>query len=465
MYLLKTWDVPVSTEPVTLVPEPRTYFRPWLTQWLVAANVLVYVAMAAASRSPMDFTIEFSKHWGADFGPLTFGGEPWRVWTSNYVHGGLLHILFNMWCLWNLGALAERILGRWTYFLSYTACGIGGSLLSLWWNPLRVSVGASGAIFGIAGALITAIYFGKLPFPKEALRGISRSLITFAGYNLLFGFLPGIDNSAHMGGLLTGLILGALLAPALHRPEDERSGLERVVFLGVALALFGAWTAVKHASAYVVPLDRASQALRTGDAAKALPDLESAARQRPNDAMIQGLLGVIYIRLKDYPHAEAALKRVLDLKPNDLNARFNLGLVYGATARYEDARLQFADVTERDPKNDDGWMMLGSSLKDLHKPAEAEAAFQRAIQLNPKNNDALRELGWVQLGQNQTDAALQSFRRALEINDKDADAVLGLERAYVAKHMSKEAAETLQRYQALHPPPEEDPDENERGVP
>jgi len=454
----------VSTETVTPVPETRYYFRPWLTQWLVGANVLVYVAMAVASRSPMDFSIEFSKHWGADFGPLTFGGEPWRVWTSNYVHGGLLHILFNMWCLWNLGALAERILGRWTYFLSYTACGIGGSLLSLWWNPMRVSVGASGAIFGIAGALITAIYFGKLPFPKEALRGISRSLVTFAGYNLLFGFLPGIDNSAHMGGLLTGLILGVLLAPVLHKPSDERAGLERIVFLGVALALFGAWTAVKHARSYVVPLDRATQALRKQEVAQSLPDLEAAARERPHDSMIQGLLGETYIRLKDYSQAETVLKRVLELNPRDATAAFNLGFVYGATSRYDDARQQFAALTQRDPENDDAWMMLGSSLKALHKPADAETALQRAVQLNPKNYEALRELGWVQLEQNQPDAALQSFQRALQINDKDRDSVLGLGRSYLAKHMSKEAADALQRYQTLRPAPSEDPDESERLV-
>jgi len=454
----------VSTETITPVPETRYAFRPWLTQWLVGANVLVYVAMAVISRSPMDFSIEFSKLCGADYGPLTFGGQAWRVWTSNYVHGGLLHILFNMWCLWNLGALAERILGRWTYFLSYTACGIGGSLLSLWWNPWRTSVGASGAIFGIAGALITAIYFGKLPFPKEALRGISRSLVTFAGYNLLFGFLPGIDNSAHMGGLLTGLLVGILLAPALHRPRDERAGLERVVFLGVALALFGAWTAVKHFRGYVVQLARADEAVHNGDTAKGLPDLESVARQRPNDAAVQGLLGFSYIRIKDYPHAEAALKRVLELKPNDLNAQFNLGLVYGATSRYDEARQQFVKITQRDPQNDDAWMMLGSALKELHQPADAEAAFQRAVQLNPKNYEAYRELGWVQLASNQPDDALQSFQSALKINDKDRDSVLGLGRAYVAKHMSKEAAEAMQRYQTLRPAPAEDSEESERLV-
>ena len=104
--------------------------------------------------------------------------------TSNYLHIGFLHILFNMWCLWDLGNLAERIFDRWTYVLTYTMCGLAGSLASLWWHPLVVGAGASGAIFGLAGALIAALYLGHLPIPKQAVQRTLRSLVIFAGYNL-----------------------------------------------------------------------------------------------------------------------------------------------------------------------------------------------------------------------------------------------------------------------------------------
>jgi rhomboid protease GluP len=121
-----------------------------------------------------------------------------------------------MWCLWNLGLLAEPIFGRLAYFLLYTACGLAGSLLSLAWNPWVSSVGASGAVFGVAGALIAALYLGKLPIDRHVLRPTLNSLLSFAGYNLLFGFIGGaagvgIDNAAHIGGILMGLALGALL--------------------------------------------------------------------------------------------------------------------------------------------------------------------------------------------------------------------------------------------------------------
>jgi rhomboid protease GluP len=180
-------------------------------------------------------------------------GQPWRVFTSNYVHIGLFHILLNMWCLWNLGRLAERILGPWTYILTYTICGIAGSLASLWIHPGAVGAGASGAIFGLAGALITALYLGKLPYPGQMLRGLMKSLLSFAGYNLFFGaVVPGIDNSAHIGGLLAGLAIGALLASQLTQSSEQRRAHERFIFTAAALFLIGFGVFVKHQSGWVV---------------------------------------------------------------------------------------------------------------------------------------------------------------------------------------------------------------------
>ncbi len=185
--------------------------------------------------------------WGANYGPLSLGAQPWRLLASNYVHIGVLHIGLNMWCLWSLGILAERIFDRRTYVLTYTACGVAGSLASLWWHPLVVGAGASGAIFGLAGTLITALYYGRLPIPKEAVRGTMKSLVTFAGYNLLFGAVgAGIDNSAHIGGLLTGLILGFVLARRLIAVPQIRNRWNFSVFLATAFLLFVAFDFVRH---------------------------------------------------------------------------------------------------------------------------------------------------------------------------------------------------------------------------
>ncbi len=175
--------------------------------------------------------------------------------ASNYVHGGIIHIALNMWCLWSLGFLAERVFDPWTYVLIYTFCGLAGSLASLWWHPLAVGVGASGAIFGLAGALIAALYLGHLPISKQAIQGTLKSLLIFAGYNLFFGAVArGIDNSAHIGGLLAGLGLGAVLAKHLMAPPEIRDGWRRGVFIGGAVVLFLVFMVVKHASGNQAPL-------------------------------------------------------------------------------------------------------------------------------------------------------------------------------------------------------------------
>lgn len=230
-------------------PAPRAAARKWppVTTILIGICVAVYVAMVLSGVNPWEPSVPDLLKWGADKGPLSLGGEPWRILTSNYVHGGIIHIALNMWCLWNLGALAERIFDRWTYFLTYTACGLAGSLASLWLHPMETSVGASGAIFGIAGALITALYLGKLPVPPAAVRGTLKSLLAFAGYNLFFGAaVPFIDNSAHIGGLLAGLAIGAVLAKHLMSPPDVRNGWRNGVFFVTAIVLAGAFFYLKH---------------------------------------------------------------------------------------------------------------------------------------------------------------------------------------------------------------------------
>ena len=88
----------------------------------------------------MDFPLAVTMRWGANMGALTLSGEWWRLLTYVFVHGGIIHIAFNMWCLWNLGALGESLYGRWTYAAIYLICGVGASLASVAWHPYVPSV-------------------------------------------------------------------------------------------------------------------------------------------------------------------------------------------------------------------------------------------------------------------------------------------------------------------------------------
>jgi len=227
--------------------------RPPITTTIVGMNVAVFVVMALMGVSPLHPTTAQLVTWGANWGPLSLGDQPWRILACNYIHIGIIHILLNMWCLWNLGSLAERIFDPWTYVLVYTFCGLGGSITSLWWHPQVKGAGASGAIFGLAGALIAALYLGRLPISKQAIQGTLKSLLTFAGYNLFFGLAPGIDASAHVGGLLTGLALGAVLAKHLTAPPEIRDGWRRGVFVAALVILLAAYVYVRHSAGIIAP--------------------------------------------------------------------------------------------------------------------------------------------------------------------------------------------------------------------
>jgi rhomboid protease GluP len=194
--------------------------------------------MALTASPPFHLDGEQALRWGADYGPLTLTTQPWRLLTAMFVHGGLLHIATNMWCLWNLGRMAENIFGRVTFLLAYLFTGVAASLLSVLLHPNQVSVGASGAIFGVAGALITALYLGKLPIPRQHLQMTLNSLVIFAVVNLAIGAsVPIIDNAGHIGGLIAGLVVGALLAPSLTRDADSKARNRQLVFSALAVVL------------------------------------------------------------------------------------------------------------------------------------------------------------------------------------------------------------------------------------
>lgn len=387
--------------------------------------------------------------WGANWGPLSLDGQPWRLLTSNYLHIGIIHIALNMWCLWDLGRLSELIFGRWTVLLIYTACGLAGSIASLGVHPLVTGAGASGAIFGLAGALITALYLGKLPFPRQAFQRTLRSLLTFAGYNLVFGAVGrGIDNSAHIGGLVMGLALGAIVGQFLMAPAEERRRLERYVFVGAALVLMATYSVVKQRNGYVVQLLRAENELDRGQADAAIADLqEVVAKSGDKTALL--MLGNAYLQKKDFEHAESTLKLAQASNPHNLAVQFSLGTLYGKTQRYEEARQIFDRLTKLNPKNDDAWTMLGASLDGLSREEEAIDAYKKAIELNPDNAEAHRQLGLARLKLKRIDPAITALQEAVRLEPNNPEALQDLGQAYQMKGMEAEAEAAFQKAEQL----------------
>jgi membrane associated rhomboid family serine protease len=320
-----------------------------LTSIVVGINVAVFATMVLSGVSPVNPNPQQLIEWGSNWGPLSLGPQPWRSLTSNYVHIGIVHIFFNMWCLWNLGRLAERIFDRWTYLLVYTASGTAGSLASMWWRPLTVGAGASGAIFGLAGGLIAVLYMGTLPIPKTALKPILKSLVTFAGYNLLFGLVPGISNAAHLGGLLTGLGLGAVLSKSIAEPPPLRVRWRNYATVGVALLLLAgnSYLRQKTGEAKSTPSPQdPMQAFKHGNFGQAIPGLKQAVERDPGSPQMRYLLGMAYVGAHQPDAAVPSFREALRLKPDYADAEEGLGMAYQAKGMSKESEEAFQKADE-----------------------------------------------------------------------------------------------------------------------
>ena len=246
------------------------------TYLLMGVNFVVFAAMFSSgpviglihqhswsSVLTASFDVDTLVRFGATASPLIQQGEWWRLVTGTFVHVTILHVVLNMWCLWNLGLLGEPLLGKRGLVAVYLLTGTAGMMLSYAWSlfsgQVALVAGASGAVFGIAGVLIVLLSNRKLSLPWEELRSLRRQVIFFAVANLAIGMapqvmgmasvnqlramhldlsaLPRIDNTAHMGGFLTGLALGLPLFPRMTSGRSSYRTRQRVTFLFATLLL------------------------------------------------------------------------------------------------------------------------------------------------------------------------------------------------------------------------------------
>ena len=270
--------------------EPERYARPmtfaevlaaatpvvWVTPTIVLVNVAVFILMVAAGVSPLSPTTADLFKWGADFGPATvLDGQWWRLLSAAFIHVGLLHIALNMYVFWGAGTLAERLYGNVAYLVLYLVAALGGSLVSTLFAPLAVSAGASGAIFGVYGAILAFAWSARGRLPPSLVTSLQKGVTGFIVYNLAFGLtVPNISNSAHLGGLATGFVGGWLLARDLAAPRGaEATRYLRLAGLLPVLAAL-AWGAHHRVSA--LPSARSSRLAEDAAAAVAVKDKHSA---------------------------------------------------------------------------------------------------------------------------------------------------------------------------------------------
>lgn len=224
-------DFVASRDFVGKLKQVRDEASPWtsITNLIIAANVIVFVVLGllGAGWIQVGDMMPYIR-FGANRADVTTDGEWWRLLASMFLHFGLLHLVLNMWALFQAGHFAEKLFGRVPFAVAYFGSGLAGSFASLLWrrDQLIWSAGASGAIFGIYGGLLGYLLRQRQALPKAVFRTLFKSAAAFVGFNLVFGFVyPGIDNAAHLGGFFGGVLLGWLLALPIE--ADARKNLVR----------------------------------------------------------------------------------------------------------------------------------------------------------------------------------------------------------------------------------------------
>ena len=173
-------------------------------------------ALVALRGGGLDPSVGVLIDWGANYGPKTVNGQWWRLLTATVLHANVLHLLCNLYALWYVGRLAEPLFGRVSFLLLYLLSGIGGCVGSLWWHPFAAGVGASGAIFGIYGALAAWLVIQHRSMGASTAASLFSGVGMIVVYNLVIGFFQkNVDVAAHVAGLVTGLLAGIPLAMPL----------------------------------------------------------------------------------------------------------------------------------------------------------------------------------------------------------------------------------------------------------
>lgn len=349
---------------------------------LIGLNVAIFALMALYGVSPIEPEGEQLLNWGANFGHFTLSGEWWRLLSSTFIHIGIIHLALNMQCLWRLGKLTEQLYGNWAFLTLYLLSGLGGSVASLWWNPNTLSAGASGAIFGVAGGLVVFLYFAKLPVPRATIQGTLTSALIFVGYNLLYGFTSdGIDNAAHIGGLVTGGLVGLLLTRPLPPPEGFSRVWRYLAAMGLVLLLIVATLLLKQSDNPIPDLTKAEELLQAGEFDQAIAHLEKALEADPDNAYGYYLLGIAYAEQDIFNEAIAAYTQAISLKPQFPEAYLNRGISYLLTYQSEEALADLNKSIEMDDSKAYVYYVRGLLHHDAGEREKARSDLTRALVL------------------------------------------------------------------------------------
>ncbi|WP_156290726.1 rhomboid family intramembrane serine protease [Oceanobacillus salinisoli] len=211
------------------IQEVFSYGKPFFTYVIILINLLMfYLLETSGGSTSIDTLIDF----GAKYNPdMIEEGQWWRIVSSMFLHIGLLHFLMNMLAVYYLGTLVEKIYGRWRFLFIYFLAGIGGGIASFAFS-MSISAGASGAIFGLFGALL---FFGLI-YKQIFFQTMGLSVLVILAINIVFGFMvQQIDMAAHLGGLIAGFVASVIF----YLPKKKNTLIQFTAVLVYGLIISG----------------------------------------------------------------------------------------------------------------------------------------------------------------------------------------------------------------------------------
>ncbi|WP_188206160.1 rhomboid family intramembrane serine protease [Alkalibacillus aidingensis] len=288
---------------------------------LIALNLVIFALLERNGSSTDTFHLI---DWGAKFNPAIANGEWWRIITSMFLHIGALHLFMNMLALFFLGDVAEKIYGTKRFLFIYFTAGVFGGVASFATND-AVAAGASGAIFGLFGALL---FFG-VHYRDLFFKTIGSSLLIIVAINIVFGFtIPQIDNGAHLGGLIGGFFAAQIVH--LPKKKDIMKQVVAIVIIVISIVTMGNY-GVKHAESSEDPQTLAliaQQYINDESYSRVENVLTDAIEQGIEHEYLYFYRSVALIELDELERAEEDLKKAIELNEYFSEAYYNLGVLY-----------------------------------------------------------------------------------------------------------------------------------------
>ncbi|RLL48075.1 rhomboid family intramembrane serine protease [Oceanobacillus piezotolerans] len=323
-----------------------TFGKPFFTYLIIALNIFMFIWLEVSGGSTqIDTLIDL----GAKYNPgMIENNEWWRIITSMFLHIGILHLLMNLIAVYYLGTAVERIFGKWRFLIIYLLAGIGGGLASFAFST-NISAGASGAIFGLFGALL---FFGTV-YKQVFLQTIGTNIIAILAINLLLGFMvEQIDMAAHIGGLIAGFIASAIV----NVPKKKQMKSRIIASIGyplmlITLFLIGYYNNLHNQTYHLMKIEELLLANNYTEVVEAATD--GLELEGDDEAILLFQRSYAYLKLGNIEKAITDLEESTTYNNAPSEAYFNLALLYYNQGNIDRAAEYIAEAYKKDRSNPD----------------------------------------------------------------------------------------------------------------